>query len=308
MNHNQSLISTGAGIAKRNKRYIVWFYLLNLVFAWFGAAGFSAHAHNIMDHSLYSDKLLHGFHLAALIELTNRPEFGPSESSTMPALFFAILFLWTSLTFMPGVLLGYSSDHRISRDEFFRSCGRNLWRFVRLFVMAAVVVGVVYRLLVAAEDELVKLADKTNYERLPFFTHVGGVIVVLSALTVIRIWFDLAQTDVVLHDQNAVRKSVAAGFRTLRQNFARLFGTYIAIALVGAAVLAGGIVLWNLIVPSSSVFGALLVGQLILLLLLAMRFWQRASAVAFYVKHMAEPVAEIAPVSPLGAAPVTVSS
>lgn len=63
--------------------------------------------------------------------------------------------------------------------------------------------------------------------------------------------------------------------------------------------------LWHLIVPPSSVFGAFLVSQLMLLLLLAMRFWQRAAAVAFYVKEMAEPGVDMPPVMP-AATPVVV--
>jgi len=296
MNDNKSLFSAGASVARGNLRYIVWFYLLNLLLGWLGASGLGTHAHSIMDHSLYSDKLLHGFNPAVLIELLNRPEFGPMKSSTMPSLFFGILFLLSSLTFMPGVLLGYSSDHRISRDEFFRACGRNLWRFVRLFVMAAIVVGITLGLLSAAFEFLAKAADNTNYERLPFFTHLAGWTIMLLALTKIRLWFDLAQTDVVLSDQNAVRKSLGFGFRAMRKNRVRLLGTYVLIALVGLVVLVGGIVLWNMIVPSSSVFGAFLVSQFMLLLLLAIRFWQRAAAVALYVKEMAEPVVEVAPV------------
>lgn len=296
MNDNKSLISTGAGIAKSNLRYIVWFFLLNLLFAWFGASGMGTRAHNIMDHSGYSDKVLHGFDLAVFVELINRPDFGPMKSSTMPLMLFAVLFLLASLLFMPGVLLGYSSDHRISRDEFFRACGRNLWRFVRLFVLGAVIAGGVGSGLYAAQDALATAADKTNYERLPFFTGVAGWVVIFLVLTMVRIWFDLAQTDVVLRDQAAVRKSLAAGFRMARKNFARLFGTYVAISVVGLAILAGGIVLWNVIVPPASVLGAFLVSQTTMLLLLATRFWQRASAVAFYVKRMAEPVVEVAPV------------
>jgi hypothetical protein len=297
MNEKQNLVSAGAGTSQRNLRYIVWFYLLNLLFAWFGASGVGTHAHRIMDHSLYSDKLLHGFDAAVLGELIGRPEFGPMQSSTMPAVFFGILFLLASLTFMPGVLLGYSSDHRISREEFFRACGRDLWRFVRLFVVAAIVVGVTVALLSTGIDALAKAADKTNYEMLPFFTNVAGWIIILLALTKIRIWFDLAQTDVVLRDQTAVRKSLAFGFRTLRKNAGRLLGTYLAISLVALVVLAAGIMLWHFIVPPSSVIGAFLVSQLTVLLLLATRFWQRASAVAFYVKQTAEPVVEMAPVS-----------
>jgi hypothetical protein len=293
MNDNNNLMSAAAGIARRNLRYIIWFYLLNLGFAWFGASGLGAHAHHIMDHSLYSDKLLHGFDPTVLVELLNRPEFGPMKSSTMPATFFGVLFLLATLVFMPGVLLGYSSDHRISRDEFFRACGRNLWRFVRLFIMAAVLVGLTVGLLSAGLGLLAKAAEKTNYERLPFFTGVAGWIIILLVLTRIRLWFDLAQTDVVLRDQPAVRKSLAFGFRALRTTRVRLFGTYVAITVVALIVVAGGIVLWNMIVPSSSVIGAFLISQLMMLLLLAMRFWQRAAAVAFYVKQTAETVVEI---------------
>lgn len=299
MNDGKRLISAGAGTARRNLRYIVWFYLLNFLFAWFGASGMGTHAHQIMDHSLYSDKLLHGFDLAVWVELINRPEFGPTKSATVPAMLFAVLFLVASLLFMPGVLLGYSSDHRISRDEFFRFCGRNLWRFVRLFVLGAVIVGGVASGLYAAQDALATAADKTNYERLPFFTGVAGWVVIFLVLTMVRIWFDLAQTDVVLRDESAVRKSVAAGFRMARKNFARLFGTYVAISVVGLAILAGGIVLWNMIVPPASILGAFLVSQITMLLLLGTRFWQRASAVAFYVKQMTEPEMEVAPVQAL---------
>jgi hypothetical protein len=296
MDDKQNLVSAGAGIAKKNLRYIIWFYLLNLLFAGFGASALSAHAHGIMDHSMYSDKLLHGFNAAVLFELLNRPEFGPMQSSSVPALFFGILFLLVSLAFMPGVLLGYSSDHRVSRDEFFRTCGRDLWRFVRLFVLAAIVVGIAAGILLGGAGALAKAAEKTNYERLPFFTHMAGWAITLLVWTKLRIWFDLAQTDVVLRDQSAVRKSVAFGFRAMRKNRFRLLGTYLAISIVALAVLLGGIVLWHLIVPSSSVLGAFLVSQIMLLLLLAMRFWQRAAAVAFYVKQVAEPVVELPPV------------
>lgn len=289
MSGKTSLVSAGAGVAGRNKRYVVWFYLLNLLFAWFGAAGFSTHAHDILDHSLYSDKLLHGFDLAVLIEMIARPEFGPLSSSTAPATNCAALFLLASMIFMPGVLLGYSSDHRISREEFFRACGHNLWRFVRIFVLCAIIAGIIAGILFGIQGALVKAVDKTaNDDRLPFITHMVSMAIIFLVMTVIRIWFDVAQTDVVLRDQGAVRKSVAAGFRLTRRNLWRLLGGYVVIALVALAILVAGIWLWHAIVPPASVLGAFLISQAILLLLLAVRFWQRATAVAFYVRNQTE--------------------
>jgi hypothetical protein len=292
MSENTNLLSAGGGIASRNKRYVVWFYLLNLVFAHSGAAVFSDNAHDILDHSLYADKLLHGFNLSVFVELLARPEFGALHKSAAPAMMFGFVFFVASLLFMPGVLLGYASDHRLPRDEFYRACGRNVWRFVRLFLFFAVIAGAIGGILFSALNALATAADKTSNERLPFFTQLVGTAIILLILTVIRIWFDLAQTDVVLRDQHAVRKSIAAGFRRTRRNLWRLLGSYVVIAAVALAVLAGGILLWNAIVPPSSVVGAFIVGEVTLLLLLATRFWQRATAVAFYVKEMAEPVVE----------------
>jgi hypothetical protein len=292
MNENVNLVFASAAIARRNKRYIVWFYLLNLVFAHFGASAFSDAAHNILDHSLYADKLLHGFNLGVFTELLTRPEFGAMPSATHPAIMFAVVFFLASLVFMPGVLLGYASDHRLPRDEFFRACGRNVWRFVRLFLFFAIIAGIVAGVLFGGLNALVTAADKTSNERLPFFTQLVGTVIILLLLTIIRIWFDLAQTEVVLRDQPAVRKAIAAGFRRTRRNLGRLVGSYVVIAIVALAILVAGILLWYAIVPPGSVLGAFIVGQAMMLLLLAMRFWQRATAVAFYVREMNQPVVE----------------
>src|ERR1022692_337189 len=256
MNGQTNLVSAGAGIAGRNKRYIVWFYLLNLIFAHLGAAVFNDKAHGILDHSLYADKLLHGLNVGVLVELLARPEFGALHSSAQPAMIFAVLFFLASLLFMPGVLLGYASHHRLPGDEFYRACGRNVWRFVRLLLCFVVIAGMFAGILFGVQNALIDAADQTSNERLPFFIQLAGTTIVFLVLTVIRIWFDLAQTDLVLRDQPAVRKSVASGFRKMRRNLGRLLVGYVVIAIVALAVLVGGILLWHSIVPPSSVAGA----------------------------------------------------
>jgi len=304
MNGKTSLVAAGAAIVRRNKRYIVWFYLLNLAFAHFGATAFSDAAHGILGHSPYADKLLHGFSLGVFLEMLVRPEFGTLPSATHPAMMFAVVFFLASLVFMPGVLLGYASDHPLPRDEFYRACGRNVWRFVRLFLFFSVIAGIVAGILFGGLNALVSAADKTSNERLPFFTQLIGTVIILVVLTVIRMWFDVAQTDAVLRDQPAVSKSIVAGFRKVRRNFGRLLGSYLAIAIVAVAVLMAGILLWYAIVPPSSVLGAFIIGQATMLLLLATRFWQRATAVAFYTREMTEPVAEEPRAIPGFAAPL----
>jgi hypothetical protein len=110
-------------------------------------------------------------------------------------------------------------------------------------------------------------------------------------MTVLRIWFDLAQTDIVLTDQRAVRRSIAAGFRHTWRNLGRLLGSYVVITIFAAIILVAGIFIWMKFVPPASVLWAVVVSQFTLLLLLIPRFWQRAVAVSYYLETMMEPVA-----------------
>ncbi len=293
MHQDRNIFSKGAEIVRRNQRYVWWFYVVNLVLAVIGTGAFMQNARAILDHSLFSDRLVHRFSVFAYLELLSRPEFGPARASTVPSIVLALLFVVLTLIFLPGVLLGYASDHRISRGEFFRGCGQNVWRFVRLSIVFAILSGIVVGILSALQDALVNAADNTSYETLPFWVQTACLVVILLMLTFFRIWFDLAEIDVVLTDQKAVRRSIGYGWRWTRKNLGRLLGSYVAINLIGLATLAAGVWFWNVVVPPANVVGAFLVGQVILLLFLAMRFWQRATAVAFYIRGTVDEEADI---------------
>jgi len=211
-----------------------------------------------------------------------------------------------TMILLPGVLQGYASDHRISRAEFFRTCGINLWRFVRLTILFAIVGGIVAGILFSIEQGLVNAADATSHERLPFYVQVASLAVIFLIMTTLRIWFDLAETGVVVADQPAVRKALASAFRQTRTSLVRLLASYVAIAIVGLVVLAVGVWLWHVIVPPASAIGTFLISQAILFSLLAVRFWQRATAIAFYTRSIIEQPLEAAPlVAPVPPAPVT---
>jgi hypothetical protein len=301
MAEHQGLLSSGWDRVARNKRYVIWFYLLNLALAWFGAGGFGRQAEAVLDHSLQADRLLHGFDLGVLVEMFSRPEFGPTEASFASAFHFALLFFVATALFLPGVLQGYASTYRLPREDFFRACGRNLWRFIRLMIVAGVVMGAVAGALFGLHGVLEKkAAESTNELLLPEVRFVG-VFLIFLVMTALRIWFDLAQADVVLSDQRAVRRSIGLGFRHAWRNLARLVGSYLVTTIVAAIILVAGLWAWMRFVPPASVGKAFFVSQLVLLLLLIPRFWQRGIAVSYYLENMVEVIA----VQPFTPVPVT---
>jgi hypothetical protein len=316
MAEKQGLLRSGWSMVGRNKRYIVWFYLLNLTLAEYGSSAFRNQAHVILDHSLQADRLLHGFDIGVLMDMLARPEFGPTMASTMPAIYFAVLFFVATALFLPGVLQGYASTYRLPREDFFRACGRNLWRFIRLMIVAGIVMGIVAGALFGIRSALLKAAGESTNELLPFYVSMASLLVIFLVMSGIRIWFDLAQTYVVLSDQRAVRKSIGAGFRHMRRDLGRLLASYVVTTIVAAIVLVAGLWVWMKFVPPASVIGAFFVSQLTLLLLLIPRFWQRGVAVTYYLQNMVEPiavvesftsVAVVAPVAP-GVPPETQAS
>ncbi|MBZ5686350.1 MAG: hypothetical protein LAP86_15070 [Acidobacteriia bacterium] len=293
---NKSLLSTGLGKVAHNKRYIIWFWLLNLTLAEFGTAAFRRSTHAILDHTRLAERLVKGFDVGVFGELLFKPEFGSLNSMTIPALYFGFTFFLATALFLPGIFSGYASNYRLPREEFFRACGRNLWRFIRIMIIAGIVMGIIFGLLFAANGAIAKRADESTNEKLPFELQMIGLAVIFLIMTTLRIWFDLAEVDTVLDDQRAVRKSIAVAFRHTFRSLARLLTSYVAVTIVAAIVLVGGLWIWMKFVPPDSVVGAFVIAQITLFLLLIPRFWQRGIAVSYWQRQMLVPVVAVQPI------------
>jgi hypothetical protein len=296
---HKSLLSSGLAKVAHNKRYIFWFWLLNLTLAEFGTAAFRRNVHAILDHTLLAERLVKGFDAGVFGELLFKPELGSMESMTAPALYFGFVFFLATALFLPGIFAGYASNYRLPREEFFRSCGRNLWRFIRIILVAGIVMGIIAGLLFAANGAIVKKADVSTNEKLSFELQMIGLGVIFLVMTTLRILFDLAEVDMVLNDQRAVRKSITAAFRHTFRSLARLLGSYVVVTIVAAIALVGGLWIWMKFVSPESVFGAFVVAQITHLLLLIPRFWQRGIAVSYWQMRMLAPVFAVPRAEPI---------
>lgn len=297
MSEHRGLLSSGLAMLASDKRYIMWFWLLNLILAVFGVAAFSASVHAMLDHSLAAASLLPRFDLGTLVEMFAQPEFGQASALNAPAILSAILFFLATALFLPGVFAGYASRSRLPRDDFFRACGRNLWRFIRLLMVAGIIMGIIAGLLFFLQHLLLKRATESTNELRPFQMRMLSLAVIFLTMTTLRIWFDLAEVDTVLNDQRAIRKSLRVAFLHTFRNLPRLLSSYVLATIVAGIVLAGGLWIWLKFVPPTSILGAFLVGQITLLLLLIPRFWQRGMAVTYCQQKMMAPLPAFAPVS-----------
>lgn len=304
MNDNKGLLSSGWSMLMRNGRYIFWFWLLNLTLAEFGTGAFRKSLHAILDHSLFGDQLVHGFDAAAFVELLARPELGRLVSMQTPAFYFSVLFFVFTALFLPGVFAGYASTYRLPREDFFRACGRNLWRFIRLMIIAGIVMGIFAGILFAINGAIVDKAGENTSETLPFKLQMTGLAVIFLVMTTLRIWFDLAEADVVLSDQRAVRKSIWAALKQTFHGLIRLLASYVFATIAAGVILLGGLWSWLHFVSAPNWVGAFIIAQITLSLLLIPRFWQRGVAVSYWQQKMMVPVVAAPRVIPPQPAPV----
>jgi len=297
MAHDRSLLGDGLGMVMRNKRYIFWFWLLNITLAQFGAAAFRINAHKLLDTSLYSGGLVRGFDLGIFIDLLVRPDTGQFGAMTLPAMFFAFVFFLAMTIFVPGVIAGFASNYRLPREDFFRACGRNLWRFIRLLIISGIIMGIAAGLLFTLHGVFERQAEKSTNEMLLPYVRGIGLLIIFLIMSCFRIWFDLAEADIVLSDQPAVRRSIAAALRHTFRNLFRLLAGYVFTAIVAGLILAAGIWTWVHVLAPQSLGAAFLITQLTLFLLLIPRFWQRGIVVSYWQQKMIAPV--VAPPAPV---------
>ncbi len=304
MTERKNLLTSGLRMVLNNKRYIIWFWLLNLTLAFLGTVGFRAQAHDLLDHHLYSVGLLRGWDMGVFTDLLSLPEFGSSKTYVNTSAGFAFVFFLFTAMLLPGVFQGYAATYRLPREGFFRACGRNLWRFLRLLIVSGIVMLIVTGVLFAIQGALQKKAEESTNELAGPYVQFGGLAVIFLVMSCFRIWFDLAETDIVLNDQNAVRKSIWAALKHTVKRVFRLLANYVVITIVAAVILLGGIWMWNNFIPTTSVTRAFVLSQIILFLLLIPRFWQRGVVASYWQQYMLAPPVPLRPIITPPLAPV----
>ena len=234
---------------------------------------------------------MHGFDVGVLAEMFARPEFGPTQASTMPAIYFAVLFFVATALFLPGVLQGYASTYRLPREDFFRACGRNLWRFIRLLIVAGIVMGIVAGVLFGIQRRAGESGGREHERIASSLSFVWQFVRDFPG--------DERSAHLVRSGAGGRGSERSAGgakvdWRGVPAHVARLgrllWKLHRGHRLFAAIVLVAGIWVWMKFVPPASVVGAFFVSQLTLLLLLIPRFWQRGVAVTYYLQNMVQPI------------------
>lgn len=281
----------GAGLVWRWQRILCWIFIVNLVLAHFAVRGLVDRVTPALAHSLASQRLVSGFDLNAIMELSVQPD-SPLEAPGPVVFHYSVIFAIFMIFSTGGILATYVFDTKPTTTAFFEACGHHFWRFIRLLVYMAlsfIPIGI----LVAICSPIYNSIDaKSNSPYSAAYFSGAASLIVLLLLIVLRLWFDMAQIIAVADDETRMHRALRRAASLLRHNFGSLLWLYLRISLLAWIFCGLGLYLWVYHLSPFSTTIAFLLTQLVLIFWIATRLWQRASEALWYRQYQAAGVPE----------------
>ena len=276
-------VSSGWSLVWRHQKILWWVFGVNLITglaaAWAPHGAFS----RMLDHSINSDRLAHGFDMITFFDLLAKPEMQMGSlvqgSMMMAGLFFLFMLFITG-----GMLVAYREDRKLSMGEFFEASGGYFWRMVRLVLMSIVPFGIVVAWMAIFAGVSGTLSENAANAKLGFYVQVAANIIAIILVLISRLWFDVAQVRAVAQDEYGMFRNLMRSFVITFRALPSLFWMYLRISLFGWAFLALGIYGWGRL-SGNHIFRVFFLWEIVLFAQLLTRLWQRASSVSWYGEY-----------------------
>ncbi len=290
------LLAAGWTRVRQSHKVLWWVYVVNLVLGLFSAFALALRLSGLLNHSLAASRLTKGMDMGVLVELLSLPE-ALSTGALHGSLVASVLFFLFMLFALGGILQSFARQRHLVPGEFFQAAGAFFWRLVRLLLwtlVSFIPVGILYALLSGIAS---RIAANSAHAALEFYLRFAVYLVVWLVMIVVRLCFDVAQVKLIVEDRHRVTRTLRAAIGLTRAHLGTLFWMYFRINLIGWV--GSVIIFWcwlKGVAPEMTLFSFIL-GQLLALLWIVVRLWQRASEVVWFqrIQLAAVPVDMAAP-------------
>ncbi|WP_035353229.1 hypothetical protein [Edaphobacter aggregans] len=295
MPRTRSILIHGLGIALRRFPAFLWTYAFNLVLALAFCLPLKVQLSNLLDHSLAAQRLSSGFDLGTMATAAMRLHEGsPGQASSITSHASVPLYLLLYFLLVPGTLHCYLTRSHTRLSTLIRQGLLHFWRFVRITLLTLLAAFFLLGPLAVLQQRWARFVDDRFVGSTALILTFAGLLVVLLAATLLRLYFDLVEAYTVQlgthlrpsgKPDRRVRRTLAPAFRLLRNHLARAWLVFLLLAALGAiaAFLSGRTAMHMLAQPR--VWPLFLVAQLGLFLMLFTRFWQRGAETALILQH-----------------------
>lgn len=270
----------GAALLARCQRVLWWVFAIDFAAGLLASLPVRAQLAPLSSSIAAQQSLYHQMNVFRLQEMLMRPEVTPrvlfGNSVALGVIFFLVL-----LFAIGGILESFYLERVPRFGDFLRSSAGYFWRMVRLTIVFALLMIPV----LAAQSGLDPLNDwignRSSSEQLHFWVRFGCMTALALIALAARVWIDVAQLDCVAHQRRAVRHSLGRARAMLRGNFFRVYGSVVAIQVLVAAITLALLWVWTKL-PPEAIGRTFLLGEVIVLLWIGGRLWQKAAETVWY--------------------------
>lgn len=291
-------IPDGFSLVFRHQRVVWWIFFVNLLLGLLASITPRTMLRPVLDKSLYSQNFSQRFDLGIFLEFLSKPDISMTPWFA-GSFVVGLIFLFYMLFLSGGVLSAYHHDRKFTAGQFFEFCGEFFWRMVRLLLCSVIPFGIVFGLLAGVNALSGKMANDAANEMQGFRFQVFGTLAVILMGLFVRAWFDLAQARTVIDHVRGMFVLTFRSFVLALRNLPRFIFMYGVITVIAAIAIVATWYLW-LSIPHTAFGVSWLLLELLSLLLIGVRLWQRAAMVTWYdnyAKRHAPPV--LLPPTPL---------
>ena len=281
--NNNSASPSGFGLLWRRQGVLWWIFAVNFIFAALGSLPGFLRLHHTLGNSLAAQPLTTRFDVGMFFELVRLPEVELMRFTTASYLF-ALVFFVFMLFATGGVLETYREGRRLTTGEFFAASGAYFWPFVRLALLSIIpfaVAGMIYQALQKFADHA---GDRAVADQVGIFLGLAALAVFLLLALFVRLWFDMAKVRAVTLNERRMWRNTWRAWNITWQGFGRLYGMYFGISLVAWIATAILLAIWTQL-PATAAGAVFILLELIMLVQIASRLWQLASASLWYQQH-----------------------
>ena len=288
MTPSRSPLLQGFSLTIRNLPAVLWAYAFNAALALLFSLRLHTQLSDILDHSLYAQRLTSAFDLGPALDayarITDGPKTGNASTFTSVVLYLAIYFL-----LVPGALLCFQTAAPPRLSNLFQAGISLFWRFLRITLLALLAAAIVLGPLFALQGVWSKFLDEHVLGRPGFILRHLSLLVILVIATLLRLYFDLVEVHTVQLGQHfrstspgqlptpdrRVLRTLSPAWRTLRLRLLRNWLSFLLLTALGLLAVTLGIRFTIHSLAQPRVWPAFLLTQVAFFVLLFTRFWQR---------------------------------
>jgi hypothetical protein len=302
MARTRNIFFHGLGITLRRLPAFLWTYVFNLALALAFSFPLYHQLSKLLDHSMASQRLSSGFDLSVIMSAAQRIHGDRiADSGAMASHGSVLVYLLVYFLLIPGTIFCYLTKTRSSLGNLLRQGLKHFWRFVRITVLFLLSGLIVLGPLSMLQRRWSDLVDDHFVGRPALLLTLAGILIVLLAASLLRLYFDLVEVYTVQlgthkrfsgRSDRRVRKTLVPAFRLLRKHLFRAWLVFLLLAILGGVVAFLTTRMAMHMLAQSHVWPMFLVAQFGLFVMLFMRFWQRGVETSLVLQNPISPEPE----------------